>query len=407
MGYVKDLHERQFAQGWRFSELYICPNCIGDEVLRSQVADRGDVSNECSFCSGQLAAEFDFFMELFVEGVHEDFADANEEGIYYEGREGGYQAWPQWDTYELIDEYWDVLTGPGVLDAVKQLVEDRVWVRKNYGWPSRDEALTWGWERFCEAVQHETRYVFWLVPDSDETSAEYTGEVPASRILEEVGKLISRYDLLRELPPGSALWRARAHGPEAYFYSARQLGTAPREDANQSNRMSPAGISMFYGSDDAETAIAETAARTNQPCITVGRFKTDVACIVIDFTNLPSVPSVFDARARGDRPPLMFLHQFVNQLKKPARDRWEQLDYVPTQILTEYFLKVFLNGEAVTGLLYPSAQTGRASAVMDVDHQHCVSEDEIAKPSDSLRLFLEADSATTSWSCSSGSLRLG
>ena len=50
---------------------------------------------------------------------------------------------------------------------------------------------------------------------------------------------------------------------------------------------------------------------------------------------------------------------------------YEQIDYVPTQIVTEYLLRIFGNGALVDGLLYASALTGRVSAVLDVPASRC------------------------------------
>jgi len=138
--------------------------------------------------------------------------------------------------------------------------------------------------------------------------------------------------------------------------------------------MSPAGISMFYGAENPATAIQEVAVRADgkHKWVTVGAFETSGPCVVVDFTCLPTVPSMFDPERGRQRRPLLFLHQFVAQLSQPARVTYEQIDYVPTQIVTEYLLRIFAKGQLVTGLLYPSALTGASSAVLDIPHDHCV-----------------------------------
>ena len=234
-----------------------------------------------------------------------------------------------------------------------------------------------------------------MLKDPDEDTADYTGEVPASRILAEIGKLIGNMDLLRTLPEGYSLWRARPHKENTVEWGAEDLGTAPKEFATQANRMSPAGIPMFYGSEDLETALKEVAPRTTAGFATAGLFKTDRQRTVIDFTQLDPVPSVFDRPQRGKRRDLIFLHDFVEQLKKPARSTHEQIDYVPTQVLTEYLLKVFLDGQVVVGLLYPSAQTDGVSAVLEVSHDHCIEMDAPAHNDEQLCLRLEPGSKTT------------
>jgi hypothetical protein len=82
---------------------------------------------------------------------------------------------------------------------------------------------------------------------------------------------------------------------------------------------------------------------------------------------------MFDRERGRLRRPLLFLHQFVTQLSEPARAReYEQIDYVPTQIVTEYLLRIFAKGQLVAGLLYASDLTGDASAVLDVPRDRCV-----------------------------------
>jgi hypothetical protein len=244
--------------------------------------------------------------------------------------------------------------------------------RRSFIEPRRDQALAAGWERFCEAVQYQTRYLFWLRQDDEPGLG--AGDIPASHILDELGKLIVALDLVHEEPAGHRIWRARTHPGPSVAWGASDLGTAPRERATQANRMSPAGIPMFYGAEDPATAIQEVAVRAAEEhdWVTVGAFETSLPCVVVDFTSLPTVPSMFDPERGRQRRQLLFLHQFVAQLSQPARETYEQIDYVPTQIVTEYLLRIFAKGKLLTGLLYPSALTGATSAVLDIPHDHCV-----------------------------------
>jgi len=267
--------------------------------------------------------------------------------------------------------------GDGLLDAVRDAMHDRPWVEVNFAHPRRDEALFASWERFCEAVQYETRYVFWLREDEDEEEMRWTGEIPASRILDELGGLIETLDLVRDLPAGYRLWRARVHSCPAVS-EASELGTAPREFATRANRMNPAGIPMFYGAQNIETAVREAAVHADEEdrWVTVGAFETSRPCTVVDFTNLPEVPSMFDLERDRQRRPLLFLHKFVDQLSKPPRaTEYEPIDYVPTQIVTEYLLRVFAKGQLITGLLYASVLTNDTSVVLDVSHDQCVDQE--------------------------------
>jgi len=82
-------------------------------------------------------------------------------------------------------------------------------------------------------------------------------------------------------------------------------------------------------------------------------------------------------------------------LSQPARETYEQIDYVPTQIVTEYLLRIFLDGEGVDGLLYASALTGEVCAVLDVPYDRCVKQTPGWEDSDELRLGLSRGSQFT------------
>lgn len=55
---------------------------------------------------------------------------------------------------------------------------------------------------------------------------------------------------------------------------------------------------------------------------------------------------------------VQFLWQFVNEISKPvAHDGSEHIEYVPTQVVSEYFAQAFqyAKGKRIDGLIYPSA----------------------------------------------------
>jgi RES domain len=159
--------------------------------------------------------------------------------------------------------------------------------------------------------------------------------------------------------------------------------------------MSPAGIPMFYGSIDFETAIQEIAATTvDSDQATCAWFETSVPATVVDFTNLRPVPSMFDLAQTQTRHALMFLHSFVTDLSKRPRLTFEEVDYVPTQIVTEYLLKVFGGGGVAHGLLFPSSIARGTNIVLAVPNDRCVEMDEGWRD-ESLRLGLDRNTIET------------
>jgi hypothetical protein len=128
---------------------------------------------------------------------------------------------------------------------------------------------------------------------------------------------------------------------------------------------------MFYGAMDAETARAEIAKQGKY--VTTGLFLAAKPLVVVDFTKELTLPSLFDIPQRGTRDILRFVQGFVHDLQRSiAKDGREHVDYVPTQIVTEYFRRTFLDRN-VDGLLYPSAKNdGGVCCVLFVERNQCV-----------------------------------
>lgn len=118
---------------------------------------------------------------------------------------------------------------------------------------------------------------------------------------------------------------------------------------------------MFYGAFDEKTAVKETfnSARNNNEVITVGQFRTAREFPVVDLTRAPSVPSIFDSARRDSRPDMIFLNHFMRDFQASVtKDGREHIDYVPTQIVTEYIRHLYSHPDLgiVRGVLYRSAR---------------------------------------------------
>jgi hypothetical protein len=164
-----------------------------------------------------------------------------------------------------------------------------------------------------------------------------------AKVLEAIDRLLVNFDLITTLPAGTVTYRARGHAryEDSHGWGAAQLGTNLPKNAASSSRMSPAGIPLFYGADDVETALAEVARADDREFFTVGTFVTTEPVTVIDLTHVPPVPSIFDPELGGCQGQLRFLNELVDELRQPIDTARSNLDYVPTQVFCEYFLHVF------------------------------------------------------------------
>jgi hypothetical protein len=226
-------------------------------------------------------------------------------------------------------------------------------------WEFSDYALSHSWERFTKEAKYVSRYFVTSLTATDDWRRDnefsaFTGpigegaEVYSPReLLECVGNIIRQEELIRPLPPGADLYRVRIHPRDMFLSSPRQLGTAPTDAAFFSTRMSPAGIPMFYAADSREAALVEAYDVVPAGKVaTVARFTPGPGLRVVDLTALPSMPSILDKAGETRRPLLRFLIQFAAEISKPIeRDGREHIQYVPTQLVTDFIRIVLGHGQ--------------------------------------------------------------
>jgi hypothetical protein len=80
--------------------------------------------------------------------------------------------------------------------------------------------------------------------------------------------------------------------------------------------MSPAGISMFYGSNDKQTTLAEMPKLPKYYAI--GTFETVRPLRVLDLTSVRS-PSIFDMSEDVDYDWLLFMSEFLHDFSSPIK----------------------------------------------------------------------------------------
>lgn len=346
----------------------ICPQHSEDESLRQWVTEHA-TEDECDYCdgaaSGPIAVDLGQFAEHVFRCLLLEYGPIDDEGIPYDGREGGYQA-PALDT-------WDILTDEGVatddepLQTLVSAWQGQAWVSRGAWWLTEDEALHYGWERFREIVLTERRFWFHLADrDSYEPSATPPGE-----LLPSVGGAIERAGLTRSLGPGELLFRAQTHRPDERLEGAERLGSPPADKA-ASNRMSAEGISVFYSALDPATAVAEVRNAEVDPertGTTTGTFEVQRELRIVDLSAIPDPPGLFDSEAHT-RPALRFLRGFAHDLSQGVtRDGREHVDYVPTQVVAEWLRYEFTPGwEPIDGVAYRSAQADGVCVALFFGH---------------------------------------
>lgn len=239
-------------------------------------------------------------------------------------------------------------------DDIDHLFEDNMWIKKNPFELWWNEKMELQWKRFANMVKHSRRFTFLAMPNVNGTK----------NILEELDYIVLHTDgVLHQIPIGTIMYRTRSLDKELDdSFCFKDITSAPDDSAGQC-RMSPAGVSMFYGAFDEETAIKESIKTSNQKVLVIGEFKTVLELMVVDLTALPTDVSIWMDKWEG----AAFLKSFHKDITQPLlKDAKEAIEYVPSQIFTEYLRWMFTykNGRHVDGLIYESCKTNKANVVL-------------------------------------------
>ena len=341
-------------------ESFVCDNCFEDSGLVEFVRSNASAT-ECSFCPTKddvpIAASIDDVSAHFIECLFREYDLAVNE-LGWIGSEGGYIG-RHWYAEELA---FDELELEFPQDNLELLLPplfgeyyDQDWCKRNPYGLDDSEWSRYSWERFCRVVMHERRY-FFLGQDRESDDPEVYSP---REVLSTIFDYAQEMDLFKELPAGSQLVRARCEGCGPPLETPQDLGPPPAEKATQSNRMSPAGIPMFYACEDEETALKEISSDPGK--FAVGRFETLRPITVLDLADISPIPSLFEGISDSaeviPRRALTFLHHIAEEMSRPIdRDDRIHINYVPTQVVTEFIRDQLTWGDApIDGIRYQSS----------------------------------------------------
>lgn len=354
MGQAKREWEEHEERGWSAPDKHVCPNCVEDEFLRNLIRSNASIQH-CDYCGKRTrkfsAAPVESIMPAVASALGYFYAEPTHAGVPYDG------GWVFEPTHTA-----DALMGvpfechDALFEDVADSFSNTAWIAAADGhWASshRNEEWSGEWRTFSEIVKHRSRHFFMSSAKDLESSFRRS----PLEVLELVGSMATRLGLLTTLPDATKLYRVRERvGGAAWPICADELGAPPSELAN-AGRMNPAGISYLYMSTTQGGALAEVL--RGPPCrAVIATFEVVGGLAVLDLTQLPPLPSVFDEANRQVREVVLFLDDFVADICQPVqKDGREHINYVPSQVVSEYFAQVFKtsDGKTLDGIVYPSA----------------------------------------------------
>ena len=346
--------EEEMARGYHTSNDTVCADCFIDDGIRAFIQDHL-TANSCSVCERTadepVAAAADDVLEFFLERVQEHYQDADGSAPY-DNEDGNYQV-ETWDMYDLIfDELYEIADSETLEWLYRRLKDDVTYCKRDWQVLSPGEALKSAWQQFCHAVKHETRFLFFASePVRDFGEPDH---IAPAEMLSELGDVIKQTGLIRDVPAGTRVFRVRGHEDGEGYTQPVDLGPPREEFAKTAGRMNAPGIVVMYAAFDRATAIAEGTGY--RPALSLAEFETAKNLRVVDLTNIPPVPSIFED---GPREYLSFLSDFAKDVSKPfTPDKEIHVEYTPTQVVSE-FLRHRLrdnDGTPIRGVLYRSAK---------------------------------------------------
>lgn len=356
----------------RVPDKNVCSNHFDEKAIKNFIR-RNSSRGCCDYCDkNNSVIALQDLMEFLMEAVEVYYTDpAN--FMSYNGQEGGYLG-NVYESNEILQEHFgfDIQENNLFKDVFDSLDSNKLWANEMDYSDSPSDILLYSWEYFKKLVKNRSRYFFGLAKDLN--SDQYF--MDSNQILSEIGNTIKKFKLIKVLPAGTELYRCRQHSQgDISVTGAPGMTSPPDKFAVHPNRMSPAGISMFYGAFEIETALAETLDYGNSDIefFTTATFVSNKELTIIDLSSLPDLPSPFDQRKRKDYYRISFIKDFVKDLMAPIkRDGRVHIDYVPTQVITEYFRFPFSdklkNGKRIDGIVYPSSRNLKKACVLFFDN---------------------------------------
>lgn len=346
-----------------------CEEHVGDDeyllgMVRDFVEGDPDATEPCAVC-GKPGAPVDALLEEILIAVRKFFEPALNSVPF----DGGDWALPVIDTYDALHDLDIDASNPLFEASLGELDDDAPWIRTDSGWPDEYELLRDAWSAFAEHVKHRSRFLFDELP----TAKEWGGidRLGTRDFLQSLQEALNEQPRL-EVASATSIYRARSFAEDGKHPSELSDYTSPPGSLASQGRMNPAGIALFYGALEIETAATEVF--NGHPYASVATFTPTRTLSLVDLSKV-SIPSVFNRGvSRQEHYRSAFLSGFALDIAKSIiRDERIHQEYVPTQVVTE-FIRFVLRPSA-DGVAFASARADGTNVVLFASQEQCLGGD--------------------------------
>lgn len=356
----------------------VCSGCVGEDFLKEKILASGTVA-VCDYCDtkgrtislGELADEIETVFDLFYIQT-----SSEPEGVdYLLAKEGLWQQ-PGAATNDIIADITDVSSE--IADDLHAVLSERYapaasdYVGESHpfdGDSQYDEKL-----ESLERSQHSER----LEEFERKLKEESRYFSPQARqMLADVFSGVDQYRAQGDRPivvdagPGTQIdhwYRCRVFQDsdqlrKGMIHPDTDLGSPPRL-ISRAGRMNAFGVSVFYGSNDPNVALAEVRPPVGSRVL-VGKFNLLRPLRLLDLTALSEVAvtgSLFDPRHRENLERARFLKVISSRMTMPVLPDHETFEYLATQAIADYLANEV--DPPLDGILFSSAQVAGGQNVV-------------------------------------------
>lgn len=342
-----------------------------DETIIKRFIKNNYQDGFCDYCQKEMkVVSLEEVMEFMMLGISNFYDDAAN-FMGYNSREGGYLGVTYYPEELIYDCIGLETNSYSLSEDIVNSIEDIAWSEPDKYHDNQKDELMYRWSFFKSLIKHKSRYLFQQNGGTDESENVFL-------ILKEFGRLVKQLNLIKKINSGTTVYRCRQHLSSEIIKEKERLVAPPDKDAIYPNRFSPSGISMLYSAFDAETAVLETISREDpdKDTITISEFKLKKDIYIIDFSKLPKLPSIFDYTKVRKHYPILFLIELVKDMTKDIeKNGKEHTEYVPTQVVTEFFRYPFNKNRQyhIEGIIYPSSKNkSKSSSVIFWNNAECI-----------------------------------
>ena len=185
--------------------------------------------------------------------------------------------------------------------------------------------------------------------------------------LKKLANFFNHESFYKTIKKGRIFYRCRISDKTGF--TTNQMGNPPNEFAT-GGRANPKGISYLYIADKLETSLYETRASLFD-YVTVGEFRLNEDLKILNLRNPKDDPIPWSENEAIEDflTYVPFIQTLQKEISLPIRKRDKQLDYIPTQYISEYIKSLGFDGVEYQSSLFAE---GYNLAIFNPDKLECI-----------------------------------